>query len=217
MNNISPRGFALSSTNPSIRIAKRFPASTCIHGISSWKRRDPLSAIREETGSFPFSSSLFLSSFFPRLIASRSLPPRHCPGGSYESFNSIFLPDSALPCNPRRGPSRSIYSARPGPDLIFPPLRDYPEYVQFGRRALPYLLSVIYLRKPVHVCAANGDLCFINVRGTRRSRLAMIPTLDRVTRGVYSYYTAGISKESPKGSIIKHIYKEFSVFSLYEK
>lgn len=110
---------------PSIRIAKRFPTSTCIHGISSWKRRDPLPMIRRWEDSLPFSP------FFPHLaIVSRSLLPYHCllrfspgcPGGPYESFNSIFPPTPLFRATrvAVRRPSRSIYSARPGPDPIFP-------------------------------------------------------------------------------------------------
>lgn len=228
MNNISraficrhglPRKFAFSPshplwTNPSIRIAKRFPVSTCIHDISSWKRRDPLPAIREKTGSFPFlpvSSPLFS----PHLaIVSRSLLPRRClfrfslgcPGGPYESFNSIFLPDSALPCNPRRGaPSFEIHLfGPPRTRSHFPPLWDYPEYVQFGRWhwRIYYLLS-ISKSQDRSMCATNGDLCFINVRGTQRSRLAVIPSLNCIIRGI----------ESPKG-LSKHTYSKYVQCSL---
>lgn len=41
-----------------------------------------------------------------------------------------------------------IRETRPVDPIPFPPLRDYPEYVQFGTVAPVYLLSVIYLEKP---------------------------------------------------------------------
>lgn len=79
----------------------------------------------KKMGSFPFSP------FFPHLaIVSCSLLPCHCllrfspgcPGGPYESFNSIFPPTPFFHAtrDAVRRPSRSIYSARPGPDPIFP-------------------------------------------------------------------------------------------------
>lgn len=94
------------------------------------EREDALPTIR--TG-FSFLTVLSLRpARWPSISLSPSLPSRSflrffhrlAPGGPYESFNSIFFPDSALPVHlarrdTTRCPSRSIYSApRPTPDPI---------------------------------------------------------------------------------------------------
>lgn len=149
----------------SIRIAKRFPASPCIHGVSSRKRCSTddknelfLSCLcRSSSCSFvssddrrsrvSFSSTATLShpvSSSTRLKSRRDLTNR--------LIRSSLFPDSGLSrCIPRcTAPSFEIhlFGSPPVDSIPFPPLQDYPEYVQFGMVALVYLLSAIYLRKP---------------------------------------------------------------------
>lgn len=131
--------------------------------VYSRERGDVLPTIRTGFSFLGISSPLL--SCIPVIVGfvSRSPPPRHCltlpflsrlgcPGGPYESFNSIFLPGSVLRTSHDavRRPSRSIYSfPRPALDPIpFPPrYKIIPNTYNLDGGALAYLLSAIYLGK----------------------------------------------------------------------